>query len=117
MRPQQTNIILAITVISVVILITILNRGWVKSVVYKNLGPSSTAMISDLSRGNAKDPLSASRVKVARDIVVNKLLGTNGTFIDMYRFLRQLDDDCSSMLIPETEALRNEPYLTKRLEQ
>ena len=55
-------------------------------------------------------PLTVSRQNVLQRLVTDHLLGDGDTFNEMFRFLSLLDDNCSSLLIPETQVLLNSSY-------
>ena len=64
---------------------------------------------------NVVEPLlTSSRNSELRRIVNNHLLGDGETFNEMFRFLSLLDDNCSSLLIPEAQVLLNSPYFKER---
>ena len=58
--------------------------------------------------------LTVNRYKELQRIVSDHLLSDGDTFNEMFRYLSLLDDNCSSILIPETMALRTSSYFKKR---
>ena len=49
--------------------------------------------------------------------MTNHLLSNGETFNEMFHFLSLLDDNCSSLLIPEAEALLNSPYFKAKSQE
>ena len=61
--------------------------------------------------------LTISRQTELQRLVSDHLLSEGDTFNAFFRFLSLLDDNCSSLLIPEAQALANSPYFKKRSQE
>ena len=69
---------------------------------------------SSVHKDVVEPPLTVSRENVLQRLVTDHLLGEKDTFNEMFRFLSLLDDNCSSLLIPEAQVLLNSPYFKAR---
>ena len=61
--------------------------------------------------------LTVSRQDVLRSLVTEHLLGDGDNFNKMFHFLSLLDDNCSSLLIPEARAILDSFYFKARSEE
>ena len=62
-----------------------------------------------LTQSKAEELVVSRHIQLQR-LAANQPSGNDGTFNEMLRFLTQLDDNCSSLLVPEALVLLNAPF-------
>ena len=99
--------VMILTIVACIIIIGVISRPRYNN----NL---CSQQISSDNTDEVEPLLTINRYKELQRIVSDHLLSNGDTFNELFRFLSLLDDNCSSILVPEAMALRTSSYFKTR---